>query len=139
MKTENKEDILVGTTLKVYIFVLKNSPVGIREVQRGLALSSPTLASYHLAKLEEVGLVDQTKEGYRVNQIFLKNTIRLGRTLIPRYFFYSIFLILALVLELTLFKPVIWTDKYVFAVGVTFTSTIFFIYETARAFFKGSI
>jgi predicted transcriptional regulator len=136
MKTENKEEILVGTTLKVYTFVLKNGPVGIREVQRGLGLSSPTLASYHLAKMEEVGLMEQTKEGYRVNQIFLQNTIRLGRTLIPRYFFYSVFLILALVLELTLFKPIIWTREYVFAVGVTSLSATFFIYETARAFFK---
>jgi len=139
MRTENKEDILVGTTLRVYKFVLKNGPVGVREVQRGLKLSSPTLAAYHLAKLEKVGLIEQSKEGYEADRVFLPDMIRLRRTLIPRYFFYSIFLTLALVLELTLFKPVIWTREYVFAVAVTFVSAMFCIYETARAFLKGGV
>ena len=61
------KDVLRGLTLKVYRFILKHDgPVGIREVQRALNLSSPTLALYHIDKLEEAGLVKTSyKPGVR--------------------------------------------------------------------------
>lgn len=139
MGEEETEDVLRGTALKVYKYVLKKGTAGIREVQRGLKLSSPTLASYHLHKLEKAGLARQTMEGYEPDQVFLQNMIRLRRTLIPRYFFYSVFCISALILELTLFKPPNWTKEYIFAVATTFVSAIFFVYETVRTFLKGGI
>ncbi len=130
MGEEDAEDVLRGTTLRVYKFVLSNGAVGIREVQRGLKLSSPTLASYHLDKLVKAGLVKQTMEGYEADRLLLRNMIRLRGTLIPRYFFYSIFSISALILELTIFKPMVLTREYFFAVAATFVSTFFFVYET---------
>lgn len=58
------KDVLRGLTLKVYRFILKNDkPVGIREVQRALNLSSPTLALYHMNKLEEAGLIKKELDG----------------------------------------------------------------------------
>jgi len=139
MGEEETEDVLRGTTLKVYKYVLEKGAVGIREVQRGLKLSSPTLASYHLNKLEKAGLIKQTIEGYEADQVFLRNMIRLRRTLIPRYFFYSVFCVSALILELTLFKPPNWTREYIFAVATTFVSAIFFVYETILTFLKEGI
>lgn len=134
------EDVLKGTTLKVYRFVLKSKgPVGIRETQRGLKLSSPTLASYHLEKLREAGLLKQCIQGYEPNQVFLKTLIRLRGTLIPRYFFYSVFFISALIVELVIFKPSILTREYFFAVGVIFVASAAFIYETVRTLLKESI
>ncbi|MCL6579066.1 MAG: winged helix-turn-helix domain-containing protein [Candidatus Bathyarchaeota archaeon] len=66
-----QRDILRGLTLKVYRFILKNNkPVGIREVQRALKLSSPTLALYHINKLEEAGLVKKHLNGYVADRIF---------------------------------------------------------------------
>lgn len=134
------EDVLKGTTLKVYKFVLKSKrPVGIRETQRALKLSSPTLASYHLDKLREAGLLKQHVQGYEPKQIFLKTMIRLKGTLIPRYFFYSFFFASALVAELLFFKPAILTREYFFAVGVISVGAVVFIYETVRTLLKESI
>ena len=139
MGKEDAEDILRGTTLRVYMYVLKKGTAGIREVQRGLKLSSPTLASYHLEKLKKAGLVKQTMEGYEAHQVFLRNMIRLRRTLIPRHFFYSVFCISALVLELTFYKPPVWTREYVFSVIVTLFSAAAFTYETIRTFLRKGI
>lgn len=134
------EDVLKGTTLKVYKFVLKSKgPVGIRETQRGLKLSSPTLASYHLEKLREAGLLKQRMQGYEPNRVFLKTMILLRGMLIPRYLFYSIFFILSLIVELVIFKPSVLTREYFFAVGVIFVASVAFIYETVQTLLKESI
>ena len=86
MTSDNMDDVLRGTTLKVYRFLLKRGePVGIREVQRTLKLSSPSLAAYHLSKLEEAGLIKRKKGNYSVDKVFLESTIRIRRFLIPRY------------------------------------------------------
>ena len=39
---------LKGNTLRVYIYALKKRRVGVREVQRALLMSKPSLAQYHL-------------------------------------------------------------------------------------------
>jgi len=140
MPRNDVEDLLKGTTLKVYKFVLKSKgPVGIREIQRGLKLSSPALAYYHVEKLEEGGLLKKSMQGYEPNRVFLKTMIRLRGILIPRYFFYSIFFVLSLIVELILFKPPILTRDYSFAVGVIFVGAVAFIYETLRTLLKESI
>lgn len=95
-----------GKILKVYRFVLKsNKPVGVREVQKALKLSSPSLAAYHLSKLEEAGLLRQERGEYSVDKVFLESMIRTRHFLIPRYLFYSAFAVSALIIELTLLKP----------------------------------
>jgi len=139
MSSKNAEEVLKGLTLKVYKFVLKKrKPTGIREVQRSLKLSSPTLARYHLNKLEEAGLVKNTVEGYETNRIFLRNLIRFKRMLIPKYFFYTVFFALALVIELTLLKPTVFSREYIFAVAVTCTAALSYAYETIRTFLTES-
>jgi DNA-binding transcriptional ArsR family regulator len=139
MTSEDIENMLRGTTLKVYKFVLKEGPVGIREVQRGLKLSSPTLASYHLHKLEVAGLVKQGLEGYEVNRIFLRTLVRFRRMLIPKYLFFFIFFFCALFIELVVFKPRVLTRGYVFAVVVTLVAALSYLYETIQAFLKEAI
>lgn len=92
-----QKEVLRGLTLKVYKFVLRSDrPVGIREVQRALSLSSPTLALYHINKLEEAGLIKKESNGYIVDRVILENLIRFRRILIPRNFFYMMFLITSL-------------------------------------------
>ncbi|HYB84738.1 MAG TPA: hypothetical protein VED86_05360, partial [archaeon] len=46
-----------GNTTRVYLFVLKNGPCELREVQRALKLSTPSLAFYHLSRLVQSGVV----------------------------------------------------------------------------------
>ncbi|MEM4726872.1 MAG: hypothetical protein QXD04_01275, partial [Candidatus Bathyarchaeia archaeon] len=66
------ESELKGKTLLVYMYLLKtNRPsIGVREVQRALKFSSPSVAAYHLNKLEELGLVEGVRGEYRLVRVF---------------------------------------------------------------------
>ena len=140
MSPEDVEDVLRGLTLKVYRYVLKNNKeTGIREVQRALKLSSPTLAVYHLEKLEQAGLIKKGVTGYVVDRIYLRNLVRLRRLLVPKYFFYALFFTLALVVELTYFRPVVFSREYAFAFIVTCAAAVSYIYETVKTWVKESI
>jgi DNA-binding Lrp family transcriptional regulator len=127
-------DVLRGLTLKVYRFILKNDrPVGIREVQRGLNLSSPTLALYHINKLEEAGFIKKELNGYVADRIVLRNLIRLRRVLIPRNLFYTVFFVTSLIFLVVFLRPPILTREYIFALGVISVAAATSIYETIKA------
>lgn len=112
---------------------------GNSKAQRALNLSSPSLAAYHLSRLEEAGLLKREKGDYIVDKVFLKSMIRIRRFLIPRYLFYSIFAFSAFILELTLFRPVALTSGYVFSTIATFISALAFCYETVKTWTKGGL
>jgi len=132
---DKQRDVLRGRTSRVYKFVLENGkPVGIREIQRALNLSSPTLALYHVNKLEEAGLVKKYMNGYVADRIVLENFIRLKRTLIPRYFFYTVFFATALVILAIFIRPHVLTREYIFSVATIFVATIMSMYEMVKAF-----
>jgi len=85
---DESKEVLRGTTLEVYRFLLKSSkPVGVRELQRALDLSSSSVATYHLSKLEDAGLLKRQDGGFAVDKFLLENSIKISRFLIPRYFF----------------------------------------------------
>ncbi len=106
------ESQLKGKTLQIYWYLLRDpsSKVGVREVQRSLNLSSPSVAAHHLDKLLSLGLVKKTLRGeYFVSQEvkvgLLKFFTRMGRFLVPRYLFYSLWLSTMLVIYLVLYQP----------------------------------
>ncbi|UCD97063.1 MAG: hypothetical protein JSV35_03155 [Candidatus Bathyarchaeota archaeon] len=85
---------LSGTTWNVYMFILTSKEaVGVREVGRGLKLSSPSLAQYHINKLVEMDLIRQTQEGYVVQEKArveaLRSFVLLRGRFIPRLVFYG--------------------------------------------------
>jgi len=91
------ESELRGKTLLVYWHMLKTptSRVGVREIQRALGFSSPSVATHHLEKLISLGLVDKsgTGEYFLIQEVkigLLRFFTRLGRFLVPRYLFYSV-------------------------------------------------
>ena len=130
-----QRDVLRGLTLKVYKYILQSSrPVGIREVQRGLNLSSPTLALYHMNKLEEAGLIKKEAEGYVADRIVLQNLIRLRRVLIPRNFFYMIFLLTSLVMLIVFLRPPTLSREYIFSLAVISVAAATSVYETMKVF-----
>jgi DNA-binding Lrp family transcriptional regulator len=132
--TEQKE-VLRGLTLKVYKFILRSDgPVGIREVQRALGLSSPTLALYHMNKLEEAGLIKKESNGYIADRVVLENLIRFRRILIPRNFFYMIFLITSLIMLAVFLRPPVITREYVFSLAVIGIAAATSVYETVKVF-----
>jgi repressor of nif and glnA expression len=129
-----QRDVLRGLALKVYRFILKNDkPVGIREVQRALNLSSPTLALYHMNKLEEAGLIKKEANGYVADRIVLENVIRLRRILIPRTFFYMIFLITSLIMLAVFLRPPTLSREYIFSLAVISVAAATSVYETMKA------
>jgi DNA-binding transcriptional ArsR family regulator len=136
---ESKE-VLTGTTLEVYRFLLKsNKPVGIRELQRALDLSSSSVATYHLSKLEDAGLLKRESGGFTVSKYLLENSIKISRFLIPRYFFYSIFAVTVLILELTILKPDALYQEYVFSLAATGVLVFFLCYETVKTWLRGNL
>ena len=140
MAEEQSKEVLKGTTLEVYRFLLKSTkPVGIRELQRALNMSSSSVATYHLSKLEDAGLLKRQEGGYTVNKFLLENSIKISRFLIPRYFFYSIFALAVLILELTVMAPAALYREYVFSVTATAIFLIFFVYETAKTWLRGNL
>ncbi len=104
------ESKLKGKTLLVYLYLLSSNSktVGVREVQRALKFSSPSIAAYHLSKLEELGLVKKTEHGeYELTQEIkvgiLKFFTRIGRFLVPRFLFYSVWFSTMLIMYLILY------------------------------------
>lgn len=135
-----ESDVLRGTTLQVYRFLLKaGKPVGAREVYRALNLSSPSVATYHLSKLEDACLVKREGSNYVINKVFLENSIRISRFLIPKYLFYSMLALAFLIVELTLLKPPIVTYDYFFFTFSTAILAFLFCYETAKVWIKGTL
>ena len=85
---------LKGNTLRVYIYALKKRRVGVREVQRALLMSNPSLAQYHLNKLKDMGLVSENNGGYEVvgevKVDVMRDFLRLGTLIVPRFIFYAV-------------------------------------------------
>ena len=94
----SKESEIHGTTLRVYWYLFKSSgPVGVRETQRALSMSSPSIALYHLEKLRQLGVADKdTGGGYSLREQVqvgsLKAFLKVGPLILPRYLFYAVFL-----------------------------------------------
>jgi DNA-binding transcriptional ArsR family regulator len=137
---DESKEVLRGTTLEVYRFLLKSSkPVGVRELQRALDLSSSSVATYHLSKLEDAGLLKRQGGGFSVDKFLLENSVKISRFLIPRYFFYSVFAIASLLVELTILKPTVFYREYVFSLVITVILIFFFLYETVKTWLRGNL
>jgi predicted DNA-binding transcriptional regulator len=92
------EYALRGKDWKVYWLLLKNSrPMTVREIQRMLHFSSPSVALHHLEQLRTLGLVRKEDAGgtyLLVSEVkigVLRHFVKLGKLLFPRYFFYAVF------------------------------------------------
>ena len=137
---DESKEVLRGTTLEVYRFLLKSSkPVGVRELQRALNLSSSSVATYHLSKLEDAGLLKRQDGGFSVDKFLLENSVKISRFLIPRYFFYSVFAIAVLLVELTILRPTVFYREYVFSLVATVILIFFFLYETVKTWLRGNL
>ena len=86
---------LSGRTLQVYLYLQKKRvPSGIREVQRGLGLSSPSVAEYQAEKLVEMGLAGRDSYGrvFATRKVKVKamaSYVNFGRFTVPRLTFYA--------------------------------------------------
>jgi hypothetical protein len=122
----------------VYWYLLQqpSHTVGIREVQRALKFSSPSIAVHHLEKLQDLGLVQKKITGEytleeEVKVGILKFFTRMGSFLVPRYLFFSVLFtsMLASYLFFCVAGEII-PNFYALAFGIV-ASVIFWV-ETAR-------
>ncbi len=84
-----------GNTLRVYLHLVKNGPSELREVQRSVGLSTPSLASYHLGRLVSSGYAKQDELGRYIatNDSFmqiLEGYSRIGSAIVPQLFFFAV-------------------------------------------------
>ena len=121
--------------------MLKNrKPLGVREVQRELNLSSHSVARYHLSKLENEGLVRRKNGKYAISKVFLENTIKINHVIIPRFLFYAVIAIVILIVELTLLRHSTATCAvYCFTIAAFVLFALIFCVETVRVWLKGSL
>jgi len=129
---------LKGKTLQVYLFMLrKGGSSGVREVQRGLGFSSPSVAFHHLEKLKSLGLVtkDETGQYGIINNVdvsVLQAFIRVGGLLLPRMLFYAAFF--TTFISLYMLTNMANLNAYALILGLS--ATVVTWVETARAWFK---
>lgn len=136
--SEKVEEQLKGKTLQVYMYMIKRKEhVGVREVQRDLSFSSPSVANYHIEKLVQLALVGQ--DGYgryyimqKVQVGVLQAFVNIGGISIPRLSFFATFFttMLATYLVLNL------NNLDAFAVGFAVAGAAAFWIEAVRVWIK---
>ncbi len=130
---------LTKTTLRIYRYmILRGKAVGVRELQRKMKLSSPSLVLYHLNKLEKMGLIVRDLNGkYMANKnnidlSLLKDIMMIGNISIPKYFFYATF-ITSLLIAYIFLRPWIIDDTYILGLLIGVSSATMFWYETFKS------
>lgn len=130
-------DELEGNTLNVYAYVAKEGkPVGTRDVTRGANLSSPSVAHRHLLKLEALGLLQKNEYGDYVlkEKANVTGYVWIGRNLVPRLMFYSLFFLGALIAEVgiviySFISDLIIQSSFLYLTVMTAIAMALFMYE----------
>jgi hypothetical protein len=131
------ESELKGKTLLVYMHMLKrpNDPVGVRRVQRELGFSSPSVSSYHLNKLQDLGLVENVYGDYKLVRDIkvgvLRQFITLGGLMLPRYLFYAVLMTTMLITYL-LQRPFYLTQESITTIVMGLVPSTILWYETVK-------
>lgn len=87
--------LLRGKSLAVYLYMLKQGrPLGIREIQRDVGFSSPSMVLYYTDKLQNLGVVGKDEYGrfllvQKVDVGILSAFVNVGRFALPRLGFYA--------------------------------------------------
>jgi DNA-binding transcriptional ArsR family regulator len=80
------------TQVRIYLYLVTHGgDASVREIARELKLS-PSTVHYHLKRLEEMGYIEKTSNGYIVKKpIRLRSHVVLGKFVIPRLLIYGLF------------------------------------------------
>lgn len=124
-----------GNALKVYMYLLRHGPSELRDIQRGVGLSSASLASYHLGKLSEAGFVTQDEHGrYLVvketSDRVLEGYSRMGPAIVPQLFFFALFF--TIVSAFFSFQAIYASGYTLYLVAVCVAMILVFWYETVK-------
>ncbi len=136
---------LEGNTLTVYAYIVHAAkPVGTREVTRGANISNTSVASRHLQKLEDMGLIEKNLYGDYIlrEKTSIKGHVWVGRNLVPRLMFYSLFFLGAFAAEITiillsaLIKGFVVQISFYFLTGMTGVAMALFLLEGVALYRK---
>ena len=129
---------LRGKAWKVYWLLLKKGrPMSVREVEKALRFSSPSVAQHHLEQLRQMGLVQKEKTGGNYTLVsevkigVLKHFVKLGRLMFRRYFFYAIFSSVFYIAYITILMQDL-TRENLFILFFGGIVTLIFWYEALR-------
>ena len=131
------ESELKGKTLLVYMHMLKKpgEPVGVRKVQRDLGFSSPSVSSYHLNKLQDLGLIENEFGDYKlVREVrvgVLRQFITFAGIMLPRYLFYAVLMTTMLVTYL-IQSPLLPTRETYTTIIMGLVPNVILWYETIK-------
>jgi len=131
------ESELKGKTLLVYTYMLRkpSEPVGVREVQRALGFSSPSVSSYHLNKLQELGLIENEYGDYKLVKTVkvgvLRQFISVGGFMLPRYLFYAVLMTTMLVTYM-IQNPYFPSSQYISTLVMGLVPSLILWYETVK-------
>jgi hypothetical protein len=131
------ESELKGKTLLVYMHILKGrqETVGVREVQRTLGFSSPSVAAYHLQKLQDLGLIENVYGDYRlikeVKVGVLRSFVSVGGVMLPRFLFYAV-LVTSMLVTFLLQFPFTPTREYITTLVMGLVPSAVLWYETVK-------
>ena len=128
---------LKGKTLLIYMHILKagQDAVGVREIQRALSLSSPSVAAYHLQKLQEMGLIENVYGDYKlVREVkvgVLRSFVSFAGFMLPKFLFYAVLVttMLATFVIQTPFEP---TRFYITTLVMGVVPAAILWYETIK-------
>jgi len=124
-----------GNTLKVYLYLLRHGPSELKDVQRGVGLSSASLASYHLGRLTEAGFVTQDEHGRysavkEASDRVLEGYARMGPAIVPQLFFFA--LLFTILVAFFSFEALYVPGFTVYLAAVSVAMVVVFWYETVR-------
>jgi hypothetical protein len=130
---------IYGKTWDVYLCILTSShPIGVREIWRALDFSSPSLAQYHVNKLLELKLIENTVNGKYVTNDeerleALRSFLTLRGMLIPRMVVYAA-LLSGVLVSYVLFWP--WRGDFrdLVTLSVTLFSILAFLFEAIKQY-----
>jgi hypothetical protein len=133
-------ELLQGNTMKVYALLLTRESMRMRDIQRKLKFSSPSLVIHHLQKLIEANLVVKdsygdysVKKDVRVGSLTL--FVKIGNHFLPRFVFQAALLISLLIPYLLFFMSIPPEGKDLLFIIVVSISIIFLAYETYKMWF----
>lgn len=127
---------LTGTTLKVYLYILRSGKdyVGVREIMRALNMKTPSHAYYHLDKLVRKGLLTKKYGEYHlvksVRIDFLRDYIILGSSIVPKFVFYTAFFLTIFIYSVLLPRP--YEFYWYITLSSSLIASIFGIIESIR-------
>ncbi len=131
------DKLLKGRTMSVYALLLSSGEMGVRDVQRALGFSSPSLALHHLTKLSELDLVTKDIDGvYSVTRTVrvgsLSLFIKFGSRLLPRFLFLGTLFSAMLVIYLLFFVSWPLTGGDIMFISMSLIAILLSFNETRR-------